>query len=108
MDYIKELIEDPSLLSGDATRSSSSDEEDFFPSLKSSHAQESSKQLDAHLACSADQMDPLKSLPAVCDVEYTSTCLYSLSMSIALALQDLSSAHREHVWILAILKTNSC
>ena len=30
MDYIKEHIEDPSLLSGDDTRSSSSDEEDFF------------------------------------------------------------------------------
>ena len=66
MDYIKEHTEDPSLLSGDATRSSSSDEEDFFPSLKSSHAQESSKQLDAYQACSAHQMDPLKSLPAVC------------------------------------------
>ena len=42
------------------------DGEDFFHSLKSSHAQESSKHLDTYLACSADQMDLLKSLPAVC------------------------------------------
>ncbi|KAK6306629.1 hypothetical protein J4Q44_G00235540 [Coregonus suidteri] len=48
---------------GDGT--SSSDEEDFFSAMKTSQAQESSKQLDGYLACSADHMELLKSFPAV-------------------------------------------
>ena len=65
MDYIKQHMEQPSLQLGDATRSSSSDEDDFFSALQSSQAQDSTKQLDGYLACSADQMNLLKSFPAV-------------------------------------------
>ncbi|XP_075941705.1 uncharacterized protein LOC142944090 isoform X1 [Anarhichas minor] len=66
MDYIKQHMEEPSLQLGDATRSSSSDEDDFFSALRSSQAQDSTKQLDGYLACSADHMHLLKSFPAVC------------------------------------------
>ena len=66
MDYIKRRIEDPSLQFGEVNRSSSSDEDDFFSSLQGSKTQEGTKQLDAYLACSADNMDLLKSFPAVC------------------------------------------
>lgn len=63
MEYIKEHMQE----TGEATRSSSSDEGDFFSSLKkSSHAQDSSKQLDGYLSLSSEQMDILKSFPAVC------------------------------------------
>ena len=64
MDYIKQHMEEPSLQLGDATRSSSSDEDDFS-ALQSSHAQDSTKQLDGYLACSADHMNLLKSFPTV-------------------------------------------
>ncbi|XP_041700915.1 uncharacterized protein LOC121537326 [Coregonus clupeaformis] len=64
MDYIKDHLEEPLLQLGDGT--SSSDEEDFFSAMKTSQAQESSKQLDGYLACSADHMELLKSFPAVC------------------------------------------
>ncbi|XP_054475860.1 uncharacterized protein LOC129108175 isoform X2 [Anoplopoma fimbria] len=66
MDYIKQHMEEPSLQLGDATRSSSSDEDDFFSALQSSQARDSTKQLDGYLACSADHMTLLKSFPAVC------------------------------------------
>ncbi|KAK6317187.1 hypothetical protein J4Q44_G00125870 [Coregonus suidteri] len=64
MDYIKDHLEEPLLQLSDGT--SSSDEEDFFSAMKTSQAQESSKQLDRYLACSADHMELLKSFPAVC------------------------------------------
>lgn len=66
MDYIKRSIEDPSLQSSEVNRSSSSDEDDFFSGMQGSKAQDSAKQLDAYLSCSADNMDLLKSFPAVC------------------------------------------
>jgi len=66
MDYIKQQMEEPTLQLGDATRSSSSDEEDFFSALQSSQAHDSNKQLDAYLTCSADHMDLLKSFPTLC------------------------------------------
>ena len=66
MDYIKRRIEDPSLQFGEVNRSSSSDEDDLFSSLQGSKKQDGTKQLDAYLACSADNMDLLKSFPAVC------------------------------------------
>ncbi|KAK3514240.1 hypothetical protein QTP70_010727 [Hemibagrus guttatus] len=64
MDYIKQHMEEPTL--GDATRSSSSDEDDFFSALQTSPAQDSSKQLDGYLSCVADHTDLLKSFPDVC------------------------------------------
>ncbi|KAK6295253.1 hypothetical protein J4Q44_G00344790 [Coregonus suidteri] len=51
MDYIKDHLEEPLLQLGDGT---------------SSDAQESSKQVDGYLVCSADHMELLKSFPAVC------------------------------------------
>ncbi|XP_052420322.1 uncharacterized protein LOC127966661 [Carassius gibelio] len=66
MDYIKRSIEDPSLQSSEVNRSSSSDEEDFFSGMQGFKAQDSAKPLDAYLSCSADNMDLLKSFPAVC------------------------------------------
>lgn len=66
MDYIKEHLEDPSF-SGDVTRSSSSDEGDFFSALQSSQVnQDGAKQLEGYLALSSDQMTVLKTFPAVC------------------------------------------
>ncbi|XP_060776458.1 uncharacterized protein LOC132885944 [Neoarius graeffei] len=65
IDYIKQHIEDPSLPPG-ATRSSSSDEDDFFSSLQVLKTQDGAKQLDAYLSCSADHMDLLKSFSSVC------------------------------------------
>lgn len=59
MDYIKQHMKEPSLQLGDATGSSSSDEDDFFS------AQDSTKQLDGYMACLADHMNLLKSFPAV-------------------------------------------
>ncbi|XP_051800990.1 uncharacterized protein LOC127537594 isoform X1 [Acanthochromis polyacanthus] len=64
MDYIKQHIEQSS--PSEQSRASSSDDEDFFSPLQSSHSQDSSKQLDAYLTCSADHMTVLKSYPAVC------------------------------------------
>ncbi|XP_060777268.1 uncharacterized protein LOC132886535 [Neoarius graeffei] len=66
MDYIKQHIEDFSLQSGEVNRSSSSDEDDFFSGIRGSKAQDGTKQLDAYLSCSADNMDLLKYFPAVC------------------------------------------
>ena len=66
MEYIKRSIEDPSLHCTEVNRSSSSDEDDFFSGMQGSKAQDSAKQLDAYLSCSADNMDLLKSFPAVC------------------------------------------
>lgn len=43
-----------------------SSSDDFFSGLQSSKAQDGAKQLDAYLSCSADNMDLLKSFPAVC------------------------------------------
>lgn len=43
--------------------SNTSDEEDFFSDLK--HVQETSKQLDAYLACPAEDLSILTSYPAV-------------------------------------------
>lgn len=63
IDYIKDHLEEPLLQLGDGTSSS---DEDFFSAMKTSQAQESSKQMDGHLACSADHMELLKSFPAVC------------------------------------------
>lgn len=54
------------MLPGDVTRSSSSDEDDFFSSLQVSKTQDGVKQFDAYLSCSADHMDLLKSFPSVC------------------------------------------
>lgn len=65
MDYIKRHIEEFSLQSGEV-KSSSSDEDDFFSSMRGSKAQEGTKQLEAYLSCSADNLDLLKSFPAVC------------------------------------------
>ncbi|XP_036007241.1 uncharacterized protein LOC118567127 [Fundulus heteroclitus] len=66
IDYIKQHLEDPSMQPRDATRSSSSDEYDFFSSLQASKTQDGGKQFDAYLSCSADHMDMLKSFPYVC------------------------------------------
>ncbi|CAB1333710.1 unnamed protein product, partial [Coregonus sp. 'balchen'] len=63
MDYIKDHLEEQLQQLGDGT--SLSDEEDFS-AMKTSQAQEISKQLDVYLACSADHMELLKSFPAVC------------------------------------------
>lgn len=61
INYIKQHIEDPSMQPGDVTRSSSSDEDDFFSSLQALKTQD-----DAYLSCSADHMDLLKTFPSVC------------------------------------------
>lgn len=66
MDYIKQHIEDFVLQSGEVNRSSSSDEEDFFSGMRGSKALDGAKQLEAYLSCSADNLDLLKSFPAVC------------------------------------------
>ena len=63
MDYIKDHLEEPLQQLGDGTSSS---DEDFFSAMKTSQAQESSKQLYGRLACAADHMELLKSFPAVC------------------------------------------
>lgn len=65
MDYIKQHMDGSSLQPADA-RSSSSDKDDFFLILLPSQAQDSSKQPDGYLACSADHTDLLKSFKAVC------------------------------------------
>lgn len=66
MDYIRCHIEDCALHSGEVSGSSSSDEGDFFSSMKTSKAQDGAKQLEAYLSCSADNLNLLKSFPAVC------------------------------------------
>lgn len=108
MDYIKQDMEEPSLRLADATRFSSSDEDDFFSALQSSQAQDSSKQLDRYLACSADHMNFAEMLPscveAVCEAEHAST----VPVKGYLASQDLPSVQEEGDWILNwILKNNS-
>ncbi|XP_047675243.1 uncharacterized protein LOC125145657 [Tachysurus fulvidraco] len=65
-DYIRQHLEEPSLQIGHASRSTSSDEDDFFSALQSSQIQDGAKQLNGYLACSGDHMDLLKSFPAVC------------------------------------------
>ncbi len=64
---IKQHLEAPSLPLSEATRSCSSDEDDFFSEvLKTPQAQDGSEELDGYLAFSADHMESLKSFPAVC------------------------------------------
>uniref|UniRef100_A0A1A7WLH5 HAT C-terminal dimerisation domain-containing protein n=1 Tax=Iconisemion striatum TaxID=60296 RepID=A0A1A7WLH5_9TELE len=43
----------------------SSEEEDFFCTIRQGNVQENSKQLESYLACPSDSMDVLKSFPAV-------------------------------------------
>ena len=62
MDYIKDHLEEPLQQLGDGTSSS---DEDFFSAMDTSQTQESAKQLDGYLTCSADHMALLKSFPAV-------------------------------------------
>ena len=50
--------------SGDTSQSS--DEEDFFCTIKKGKAHENTKQLESYLANPDDAMDVLKSYPAVC------------------------------------------
>ena len=48
--------------------SQSSEEEDFFSSLKKTGPLETTQQLDAYLGCPGDTVDVLKSFPAVCQL----------------------------------------
>ncbi len=48
--------------------SQSSEEEDFFSSLKKSGPLEMTQQLDAYLGCPVDTIEVLKSFPAVCQL----------------------------------------
>ncbi|KAL6491081.1 hypothetical protein MHYP_G00014260 [Metynnis hypsauchen] len=48
--------------------SQSSEEEDFFSSLKKTSPLETTQQLDAYLGCPRDTVEVLKSFPAVCQV----------------------------------------
>ncbi|CAK6982120.1 hypothetical protein D5F01_LYC23716 [Scomber scombrus] len=48
--------------------SQSSEEEDFFPSLKKTGPLETTQQLDAYLGCPGDTVEVLKSFPAVCQL----------------------------------------
>ena len=67
MAFIRENIQESS--PGDVQRRSSSDEDDFFHSLQTTRTPDSSgKQLDAYLTFSADNMELLKSYPAVCNL----------------------------------------
>ncbi|XP_027886159.1 uncharacterized protein LOC114152462 [Xiphophorus couchianus] len=78
IDYIKQHLEDPSMQPGDATRSSSSDEDDFFSSLQASKTQDGAKQFDAYLSCSADHMDLLRSFPAVYQAQHAPPSICSM------------------------------
>ncbi|CAK6953751.1 uncharacterized protein LOC116711515 [Scomber scombrus] len=69
---------------GDATRSCSSDEDDFFSALQLSQVQDNSRQLDRYLACSTNHMDLLKPFPAVC----------KLSVKVNKSLPDSTGSHR--------------
>ncbi|XP_065127714.2 uncharacterized protein [Paramisgurnus dabryanus] len=48
--------------------SQSSEEEDFFSSLKKTNPLETTQQLDAYLGCPGDTVEVLKSFPAVCQL----------------------------------------
>ena len=48
--------------------SQSSEEEDFFSSLKKTGPFEMAQQLDAYLGCPGDTVEVLKSFPAVCQL----------------------------------------
>lgn len=65
LNYIKSHLKDqPTVHSGDTPQSS--DEEDFFSTIKKGKAHENTKQLESYLANPDDDMDVLKSYPAVC------------------------------------------
>ncbi|KAG5848647.1 hypothetical protein ANANG_G00100950 [Anguilla anguilla] len=66
LSYIKEHLPDHEPLPRPADNSSSaSDEEDFFSNMKHVHTQETTKQLDAYVACTSEIVDILSSYPAV-------------------------------------------
>lgn len=66
LDYIKDHLEEDSKHQSPSNGSSTSDDEDFFASMKTSDGQDSIKQLDGYLASKVDHKDILKSYPAVC------------------------------------------
>jgi len=64
--YIKEHLPDhDEPLQQPHDSSSTSDEDDFFSNMKHVHTQETTKQLDTYLTCTAGGMDIFKSCPAV-------------------------------------------
>ncbi|XP_041852003.1 uncharacterized protein LOC121646934 isoform X2 [Melanotaenia boesemani] len=65
LDYIKSHLKDqPTVHSGNTPQSS--DEDDFFSTIKKGKAHENTKELESYLANPDDDMDVLKSYPAVC------------------------------------------
>ncbi|KAJ8001138.1 hypothetical protein DPEC_G00188110 [Dallia pectoralis] len=63
LDYINLELESVHPLSN--LQATSSDDDDFFSSIKS-NAQESSKELEGYLACCADHTSLLKTFPSLC------------------------------------------
>ncbi|XP_022606605.1 uncharacterized protein LOC111225846 [Seriola dumerili] len=63
--YIKRHLADHDESLQQPDSSSTSDEDDFFSSMRHGHAEETTKQLDAYLTCTAEGMDMLTSFPAV-------------------------------------------
>lgn len=62
MDHLEEEHSHQSPANG----SSASDDDDFFSSMKTTHGQESVKQLEGYLASKVDNKEILQSYPAVC------------------------------------------
>lgn len=69
LDYINLEMEPLHPLSN--LHATSSDDDDFFSSIKSK-AQESSKELEGYLACCSDHTSLLKTFPSICKLYCTS------------------------------------
>ncbi|XP_060783091.1 uncharacterized protein LOC132890299 [Neoarius graeffei] len=67
LDYIKSHLKDQAE-ENQAESSPSSEEEDFFSSIKQTSSQENAKQLETYLGSPGDTMDVLKSFPAICNL----------------------------------------
>ncbi|XP_067283542.1 uncharacterized protein [Pseudorasbora parva] len=66
LDYIRSHLEGQAENHISEEGSQSSEEEDFFSSLKKTGPPETTQQLDAYLGCPGDPVEVLKSFPAVC------------------------------------------
>lgn len=91
LDYIKDHPEEGRSHQSLANGSSASDDDDFFSSMKTTHGQESVKQLEGYLASKVDNKEMLQSYAVVC----------KLSLKINTALP--ASAACERLFSTAVL-----
>ena len=82
LDYIKEHLEEACSHQSPAIGSSASDEDELFSSMKTTHGQETVKQLEGYLASKVDNKEILKPYPPVCE----------LSLKINPALPDSAAS----------------